>query len=103
MKKILFCLLMAGIAICGSAFRNAGKYDLGSYLVQTSAGVYRESDGTGSCITPASLPCIYTVQFPNSIPDRGATGSYTPAEISSYVSSGWLVQGPSLTNRIYVP
>lgn len=97
--------MVAGIAFGGSAFKNVNTFHsvkgnkaiTAPFLVQPTAGTYSQSSGDGDCVITTTLPCSYTVQFPNSIPDKA---TYTTAEIASYVASGWLVD-TGRGNRLY--
>lgn len=106
MKRLFFSLLVAGIALGGSAFTNVdsiqhvkgGKSISSAFLVQPTNGTYRQSTtGSGTCGTPVTNPCKYQVQTPNSIPDQA---TYDLDDIQDYVAAGWLIP-TSDGNRIY--
>lgn len=106
MKRLIFGLLVAAVALGGSAFTNVdhiqhikgGKSITANFLNQTATSVYTQRSGGGTCGVATTLPCSYTVQFPNDIPEKD---EYTPDDIASYVAQGWLVQTSAFT-RIYV-
>lgn len=114
-KQIAFGLMVGALAISFSAFTSAKKVMVNAapnakrsitanFLVQPVLDSFQqETSLSGDCTGTASdRDCIYdvTTSGKSNIPNQG---SYTKANIDTYVSNGWLNPDASASDHLYVP
>ena len=91
MKKLLSGLMLAAVAVGGSAFTNAKRNINENYLVQPLAGIFlRETTANGGCINLlATIQCKYAVNALGkaNIPVQSW---YSTDDVLDFIAEGWL-------------
>ena len=103
MKKLLFGLALAAIAVGGSSFTNAKKTITENFLIQPISGVFvRAITANGSCLNLYSgMQCKYVVTDLGrwNIPSKAL---YFSEDIAEYLDEGWLELSPSSNKGLYL-
>jgi len=103
MKKLLFGLALAAIAVGGSSFTNAKKTITENFLIQPLSGVFvRTITANGSCLNLNSgLYCKYVVTDLGrwNIPSKAL---YFTEDIEEYMNEGWLELSPTANRGLYL-
>lgn len=102
MKKLLFGLLLAAIAVGGSSFTREKRVVIENFFIQTDVGVFRLAvTANGSCINLNSgFQCKYAITDlgrPH-IPTRMV---YLSDDIQEYLDEGWIERTQGAPNGIY--
>lgn len=102
MKKLLFGLALAAIAVGGSSFTSEKRDVTENFLIQPIGGIFiRVVTANGSCINLNSgLKCKYVIT------DSGKENMpsqllYTSDDIQEFLNEGWLEQSPTAANGLY--
>lgn len=105
MKKLLFGLMLAAIAVGGSSFTNAkAKKTIGeNFLIQPIPGVFiRAITANGSCLNLLSgYECKYVVTNLGKwyIPSKT---TYTGQDVDDYLNDGYLEYSPTSCAGLYL-
>jgi len=103
MKKLLFGLALAAIAVGGSSFTNAKKTITENFLIQPISGVFvRTMTANGSCLNLYSgLQCKYVVTDLGkwNIPSQAL---YFSEDIISFLGQGWIEVSPTANKGLYL-
>lgn len=105
MKKLLFGLMLAAIAVGGSSFTNAREKRTISdnFLIQPIAGIFiRAVTANGSCLNLLSgWQCKYVVTDLGKwyIPSKTI---YTTTDIDEYLDEGYLEYSPTSCAGLYI-
>lgn len=103
MKKVVLGLMLAAVAVGGSAFTNAKKAINDGYLVQPISGVFiRYNVAGGSCYNLHSgMSCQYSVTMSGkvNIPSQVLYDNY---DIQEFLDEGWIEEVPFSNHGIYL-
>lgn len=101
MKKLLFGLGIAVLAIGGSAFKNANRAINENYMLQTSPGTFiRQATAPGTCTSNMGMNCEYAVTAFGRV-YIPAQSSYTSSEIQDYLNNEYLEDIPNVGPGTY--
>jgi ABC-type transport system involved in multi-copper enzyme maturation permease subunit len=104
MKKLLFGLALAAIAVGGSSFTNAKKKTITeNFLIQPISGIFiRAITANGSCLNlGGGLQCKYVVtdlgrwEIPSKV-------LYFEEDITEYLGNGWIEFSPTSNKGLYL-
>jgi hypothetical protein len=103
MKKLLFGLALAAVAVGGSSFTNAKKSIPENFLIQPISGIFtRAVTANGSCLNLYSgLQCKYVITDLGkwNIPSKTL---YVSEDITEYLNEGWLEFSPTSNKGLYL-
>ena len=92
MKRLIFGLLVAGVAFGASAFKSTHKSQYTSnFLVQRSYGIYSLSEqGEGICALSSIYSCKFLITNLGKyyIPKQS---TYSVTNINNYLNNGWIM------------
>ena len=103
MKKLVLGLMLAAVAVGGSAFTTPKKSIVENFLIQPLTGIFlRVTTANGGCINLLStLQCRYAVTSAGRlyIP---AQAWYTNEDIISFLNAGYIEEMQVTANGIYL-
>lgn len=103
MKKLLFGLALAAIAVGGSSFTSEKRDVTENFLIQPIGGVFiRAVTANGSCLNLHSgLQCKYVItdSGKDNIPSQIL---YTSDDILEFLNEGWIERSPTANDGLYL-
>lgn len=102
MKKLLFGLMLAAIAVGGSSFTREKRDVTGNFLIQPIGGTFpRAVTANGSCINLNSgLQCKYAITDlgKDNMPSKML---YDSDDIQEFLNEGWIERTQRAPNGLY--